>query len=104
MRIKKDDTVIVLSGKDKGKKGKILRVLPEEEKVVVQNINLVKKHSRPSKKSQGGIVNQENPMSACKVMLVCPHCKEPTRWVRLTGSFKGRVRKCLKCAEIIDKE
>lgn len=104
MHIKKDDIVYVLCGKDKGKKGKVLRVLPSDNKVVVQNVNIIKKHSRATKKSQGGIVSQENPMAASKVILVCPHCKQPTRWKRVIDTSKSRVRKCIKCDEVLDKE
>ena len=80
LHVKKGDTVIVLSGKDKGKKGKVLEVSPKERKVIVENVNMVTKHVKPRKMGdQGGIVKAEGAMYACKVMLVCPKCGKPTR-------------------------
>ena len=80
MNIKKNDTVIVLSGKDKGVKGKVLVAMPAENKVVVEKVNVATCHTKPRKQGeQGGIVKRETPIRACKVMLVCPKCGEPTR-------------------------
>ena len=80
LHVKKGDTVVVLSGKDKGKKGKVLEVSPKERKVIVENVNMVTKHVKPRKMGdQGGIVKAEGAMYACKVMLVCPKCGKPTR-------------------------
>ena len=80
MSIKKDDTVIVLSGKDKGKKGKVLAVIPKEGKVVVEKINMVHRHTKPRRQGdQGGIIQKEAPLYACKVQRVCPKCDQPTR-------------------------
>ncbi|MBT9174389.1 MAG: 50S ribosomal protein L24 [candidate division WS2 bacterium] len=104
MRIKKDDLVIVLSGKDKGKKGKVLRVIPDEDKIVVQNISMVKRHTRQSKKSKGGIVSQENPIFAGKVMIYCPNCKEPVRIKAKILSNKEKSRVCARCGEELDKK
>lgn len=98
MRLKKGDTVIVLSGRDKGKKGKILSVIPEKEKVTVERVNVVKKHQKPSRNFQGGIIEKVVPIYAAKVMLVCPRCSQPTRVSR-----KERVRVCRECEELIDK-
>ncbi len=79
LRIKKGDTVLVLSGKDKDKKGRVLKVLPKDEKVIVEGINIVKKHQKPSRKyPQGGIIERENPVHISKVMLMCPKCDKPT--------------------------
>ena len=102
MRIKKGDTVIVLSGKNKGKKGKVIRVLVESGRVVVEGVNVAKKHQRPSRNFQGGIIEKPLPLPASKVMLVCPRCGEPHR-VGIKPSGKKRVRVCRGCAEIIDK-
>ena len=80
MHIKKNDTVIVLSGDDKGKKGKVLEVSPKEGKVIVEGINLVKKHVKPRKMGDpGGIIEAEGAMYASKVQVICPSCGKPTR-------------------------
>ena len=80
MNIKKDDKVIVLSGKDKGKTGKVMVVDPKGGKVTVENVNVATKHQAPKKQGQeGGIIKVDTPMYACKVQLVCPKCGKPTR-------------------------
>ncbi len=102
MSIKKDDTVIVLSGKDKGKKGKVIAVMPKERKVVVEKINMVVRHTKPRRQGEeGGIVSKEAPLYACKVMRVCPKCNKPTRPAHRTLADGKKVRVCKKCgAEI----
>ena len=103
MHVKKGDKVLVLSGKDKGKEGKIIMALPKKSKVVVEGINKVKRHTKPTQSNpQGGIIVKEAPLASAKVMLVCPHCQKPTRIkkVEVSGSF---VRACKKCGEVIDK-
>ena len=102
MNIKKNDTVVVLSGKDKGKQGKVLEVMPKEGKVIVEKINMVSRHTKPHKQGdQGGILPKEAPMYACKVMRVCPKCGKPTRpaFKLLADGSKSRV--CKKCGETI---
>ena len=80
MNIKKDDVVVVLSGKDKGKQGKVLEVMPKERKVVVEKINMVSRHTKPRRQGdQGGIIQKEAPLYACKVQRVCPKCNKATR-------------------------
>ena len=80
MNIRKDDKVVVLSGKDKGKEGKVLSVNPKAGKVVVEGVNVASKHMKPRKQGdQGGIIKMETPIYACKVMVVCPKCGKPTR-------------------------
>ena len=80
MNIKKNDTVVVLSGKDKGKKGKVLEAMPAAGKVVIEGVNVATCHVKPKKQGdQGGIINREIPMYASKVMLVCPKCGKATR-------------------------
>ncbi len=80
MNIKKDDKVVVLSGRDKGKEGKVLKVIPEEGKVIVEGVAMVSRHQRPRKQGEsGGIVKKESPLYACKVALVCPKTGKPTR-------------------------
>ena len=102
LHVKKGDTVIVLSGKDKGKKGKVLEVSPKEPKVIVENVNMVTKHVKPRKMGdQGGIVKAEGAMYACKVMLVCPKCGKPTRIAHkiLNDGTKQRLCKNTGCGE-----
>ncbi len=101
--VKKNDRVKILSGKDKGKEGKVLKVFPSTGKIIVEGINYVKKHQRPTDKNpQGGIVRQEAPIYASKVMVVCPSCGKPTR-IRKGYLEDGRkVRVCKKCGEVID--
>ena len=111
MNIKKNDTVIVLSGKDKGKKGKVLVSMPSENKVVVEGINMATCHVKARKQGeQSGIIRKEIPLRADKVMLVCPKCGKPTRvGHKLVHSDRKNkdvyVRACKKekCGEIIDK-
>ena len=102
MSIRKDDMVVVLSGKDKGKQGKILEVMPKEGKVVVEKINMVSRHQKPRKQGdQGGILKKEAPIYACKVQRVCPKCGKPTRAAHKVQADGKKVRICKKCgAEI----
>ncbi len=101
MNIKKDDKVVVLSGKDKGKQGKILTADPKAEKVIVEGVNVATKHQKPRKQGEeGGIIKVETPIYASKVQLVCPKCGKATRVAhKIEGDKKVRV--CKKCgAEI----
>ena len=97
MFIKKDDKVVVISGKDKGKEGKVLSASPKTGKVIVEGVNVASKHMKPKKQGeQGGIIKMETPIYACKVMVVCPKCGKPTRVAhKLDGDKKVRV--CKKC-------
>ena len=101
MNIKKDDKVIVLSGKDKGKQGKILIADPKAAKVVVEGVNVATKHQKPRKQGEdGGIIKVETPIYASKVQLVCPKCGTATRVAHKIADGK-KVRVCKKCgAEI----
>ena len=102
MRIKKDDLVVVLSGKDKGKQGKVLEVQPKAGKVIVENINIVSRHTKPRKQGEeGGILKKEAPIYACKVQRVCPKCNKATRPAHKLMADGKKVRICKKCgAEI----
>jgi large subunit ribosomal protein L24 len=97
LHVKTGDTVVVLSGKDKGKKGKVLEVSPKEKKVIVEGLSMVTKHVKPRQMGEpGGIVKAEAPLYASKVMVVCPKCGKPTRVAhKLDGGKKVRV--CKKC-------
>ena len=97
LKIKKNDTVVILSGKDKGKTGKVLGTVPSEAKVVVEGINMVTCHVKPRKQGeQGGIVKREAALAACKVQVVCPKCDKATR---VAMDIKGdkKVRVCKHC-------
>ena len=97
MHVRRDDTVIVLSGRDKGREGKVLSADPASKKLIVEGISVGKRHKKPRKQGQpGGIIKMETPIYASKVMRVCPKCKKPTRHaVKITDS--GKVRVCKKC-------
>ncbi|MBU0671574.1 MAG: 50S ribosomal protein L24 [Candidatus Margulisbacteria bacterium] len=97
-KIKKGDTVIALSGKDKGKKGKVIEVWPKEGRVIVERVNVAKKHQRPSRNFQGGIIEKALPLNISKIMLVCPRCSEPAR-----VKSKDGARACVRCGEAVDK-
>lgn len=102
MDIRKNDTVVVLSGKDKGKEGKILSADPKDGKVIVEGVNKAKRHKKPRKQGDpGGIITKETPIYACKVMRVCPKCSKPTRAAYGVSKDGSKVRICKKCgAEI----
>ena len=97
MNIKKDDKVVVLSGKDKGKQGKVMVADPKAMKVIVEGVNTATKHQKPRKQGEeGGIIKVETPIYACKVMVVCPKCGKPTRVAHKLADGKN-VRVCKKC-------
>src|SRR3978361_213576 len=101
-RLQKGDQVIVIAGKDKGKKGKVMRLFMEENRVIVEGINLVKRHMKPNPRmQQGGILEREQPMHACKVMLVDPSTGKGTR-IRVKAGDKGlKLRVAVKSGEEI---
>ena len=102
LHVKKGDTVVVLSGKDKGQQGKILLALPKKGKVVVEGVNKVKRHTKPNQKApQGGILTKEAPLAACKVMVVCPHCNKETRVGHKKFADGTKARICKKCGETL---
>ncbi len=102
MNIRRDDTVVVLSGKDKGKEGKVLSADPKNGKLIIEGVNLAKHHIKPRKQGQeGGIIKKETAIYACKVMRVCPKCSKPTRTAHKILDDGKKVRVCKKCgAEI----
>ena len=102
LNVKKGDTVVVLSGKDKGKQGKIISAMPKKGQVVVEDVNKVKRHTKPSMKApQGGILDKEMPLNACKVQLICPACNKATRIGHKNVGGKN-VRVCKKCGEVVE--
>ncbi len=104
LHVKKNDMVMIIAGKEKGKTGKVLRVFPEKGRLVVENLNMIKRHTRPGRaNAQGGIVEKEAPLDASNVMLVCGGCSKPTRTgVRILEDGK-KARYCKKCSEIVDR-
>ncbi len=100
VHVKTNDTVVILSGKDKGKKGKVLEVSPTEGKVIVEGLNMVTKHVKPRRMGEsGGIVKAEAPLYASKVQLVCPKCDNPTRLAHKILENGTKERVCKKCGE-----
>lgn len=106
MRIRKGDTVEVITGDDRGVRGKVLRVIPKEECVVVSGVNIVKKHQRPVRAGRGqvqpGIIEFEAPIRLSNVMLVCPHCSARIRVGFGLGEGGRKVRMCRNCGRAID--
>ena len=102
--VRKDDMVQVIAGKEKGKTGKVLKVLPKKNRVVVEKVNFIKRHTRPSGKTrQGGILQKEAPMHISNLLLVCPKCNRGVRMGKkvLEGGKKALV--CKKCGELIER-
>lgn len=102
--IKKNDLVMVTTGKEKGKSGRILKVIPEKEKVIVEKINLIKRHTRPhGQQRRGGILEKEAPFHISNVMLLCERCNRPVRIKHQTLEGGKKARVCHKCGESFDK-
>jgi large subunit ribosomal protein L24 len=102
--VRKNDNVLVMTGKDRGKKGRVLKVLPEKNRVVVEGVNIIKRHTKPNPQRQikGGVVEREAPLHASNVQLVCPECGKATRVGRkMVGDRKVRI--CRKCEGVVDK-
>ncbi len=102
-KIKRNDTVLVIAGRERGKRGKIARILPKENRAVVEGMNMVKRHARPRGLGQpGGIIEKEAPLHLSNLMLVCTKCDRPVRvgFTRLDDGSKVRV--CRKCSEVIE--
>jgi len=103
IQLKKDDKVKVIAGKDKGKVGKVLKVNTKKSSILVENINIVKRHTKPNAQNrQGGILESEAPIHWSNVMLMCSKCIEPIRVKYKTLDDGKKVRICSKCNEIID--
>jgi len=103
-KIKKDDKVIVIVGKERGKIGTALKVDAEKGRVIVEKVNMVKKHAKPSAQTaQGGIIEKEAPLNISNVMIVCNKCTEPTRIGNRTLEDGSKVRVCKKCGEPMDE-
>ena len=103
--IRRNDTVLVTTGKDRGKKGRVIRVVPEKNRVLVEGVNLVKRHTRPNpaKNIKGGVVQREATLHASNVQLVCPECGAYTRVGHKWLDDGRKVRVCRKCNGVVDK-
>ena len=103
LHVKKDDLVMIVAGKDKGKSGKVLRVLPEKNRVLVENLNVIKRHTRPSQANkEGGITEKEASIAISNVQLLCPGCSQPARTGIKVLDDGSKVRFCKKCNEIVN--
>lgn len=103
LHVKKNDLVKIVAGKDKGKSGKVLRVMPEKGKVLVENLNLIKRHTRPSQtNNEGGIIEKEAPIAISNVQLLCHGCNQPARTGIRVLEDGSKVRFCKKCNEIVN--
>jgi len=100
--LKKGDVVEVIAGKEKGRTGKILKVLREKDRVVVEKLNLVKKHKKPDNKSKGGVVEKEGSIHASNVLIICNKCDTGVRIAYKTLEDRKKVRICGKCKEILE--
>ncbi|MGM0368977.1 MAG: 50S ribosomal protein L24 [Bacillota bacterium] len=103
LHVKKGDKVEVIAGKDKGREGEILKAFPDRDRVVVEGVNIVKKHQQPTQDNpQGGIQEQEAPIHISNVMLICKHCNEASRTGKKILDNGEKARYCKKCNEIVD--
>ena len=102
--VRKGDTVVVIAGRERGKRGRVLRVMPAEGRVVVERLNLMKKHQKPTQKlRQGGIIEREGPLALSNVLVVCPSCDKPSRTGVKILTDGRKVRTCRRCNESIDR-
>ena len=103
MNIRKNDTVLVIVGKDRGKKGKVRKTLPTKDQVIVEGANMIKRHSRARREArQAGIIELEAPLDASNVMLICNKCNKPTRVGSRLLADGRKARICRSCDEVID--
>jgi large subunit ribosomal protein L24 len=103
MQIRKNDSVMVITGKERGKTGKVLRVMPDKDAVIIERVNLVKRHSKPRGPQQpGGIVEKEAPIRASNLMIMCDKCNAPVRIGRKILADGRKIRICRRCEEALD--
>jgi large subunit ribosomal protein L24 len=105
LHVKRNDTVVVLTGKSKGRKGRVLRVFPAEGRAIVEGVNFVRKHTKanPQKNVQGGILERESPIDASNLMLICGECGKPARVGHKVLEDGKKARACRRCGGILDK-
>ncbi len=102
-RVRRDDEVVVIAGRDRGLRGKVIRVLPAEGRVLVAKVNMVKRHTRPSQAGRGGIIEREAPIAVSNVQFYCPRCKRGVRLGVKHLEDGRKVRMCRKCGEVVDR-
>jgi large subunit ribosomal protein L24 len=103
MHVRKGDTVIVVAGKEKGKRGKVLRLVTKKDRVLVERVNMVKRHTKPSQKHpQGGIIEKEGSLAISNVRVFCPKCNGATRTGTLVRDDGTKQRVCRKCGEVFE--
>jgi large subunit ribosomal protein L24 len=103
MHVKRNDLVTITTGKEKGKTGKVLKVIPKKNRVVVEKVNFIKRHQRPTGQlRQGGIIEKEGPLHVSNVMIMCGKCNRPVRIGRRILEDGKKVRVCKKCGEVLD--
>ncbi|MGD8400305.1 MAG: 50S ribosomal protein L24 [Bacillota bacterium] len=103
VNVKKGDEVLVIAGKDIGQRGKVQKVLPKANAVIIEGLNFAKKHSKPNKANpQGGVIDKALPIDISKVMVVCPGCNQPTRSLKERAVDGQSVRKCRHCGRTLD--
>jgi large subunit ribosomal protein L24 len=103
--IRRNDNVVVITGKDRGKRGRVLKVVPSTNRLIVEGVNFIKRHTKPNPQRQikGGVVEREAALHASNVQLVCPECGKPTRLGRKILGDGRKVRICRKCEGVVDK-
>jgi large subunit ribosomal protein L24 len=103
--IRKNDNVVVMTGKDRGKRGRVVRVVADKNRLLVEGVNIIKRHTKanPQKNIKGGLVEREAPLHASNVQLLCPECGKPTRIGRKILGDGRKVRVCRKCEGVVDK-
>jgi large subunit ribosomal protein L24 len=103
-KVRSKDNVLVIAGKDRGKTGVVRQVFPDKNRLIVEGVNMIKKHQRPTQKlRQGGIIEREGPLALSNVLVICPRCDKPVRTgVKILADGR-RVRSCRRCGESVDK-
>lgn len=102
--MKKNDVVMVIAGKEKGKSGRILKLLPKKNRVIVEKVNMIKRHTKPTRQMpQGGILEKEGSIHVSNVMIICNRCNVPVRIGKRIMEDGSKVRVCRKCGEVLDK-
>jgi large subunit ribosomal protein L24 len=103
--VRRNDNVVVITGKDRGKRGRVLKVLPEKNRLIIEGVNVIKRHTKPNpgRNIKGGLVEREAPLHASNVQIVCPECGKATRIGRRILGDGRKVRVCRKCEGVVDK-
>jgi large subunit ribosomal protein L24 len=101
--VKKNDLVLVKTGKDKGKTGKVLQIAKKKDRIIVEKVNMIKRHVKPSQKTKGGVIEKESLIHVSNVMIFCEKCSKPVRVGTKILEDGKKVRFCKKCNEVIDK-